>query len=300
MINRINKPFSQKKMGSFPFLGVLLNITIALSITGFLFLLLSYAGKLTDHFKEQTEVKIFLKREVKEHQKLDIEKALRDFEFVFEEENGNKALRFVSKEDAAKLMIERTGEDFPSLIGENPLPDAFFIRLKDDFHTQELLPDVLEQLRGLSGVMQVVYEEHYLQEITQNFRTLTIIFGTFALIFFAAAIMLIDNALRLALFSQRFLIRSMQLVGATPNFIKQPYLIRAAVQGAAGGLAAGILVIIMSVVLQSRIPELEALESIGTLVGLVFLLIGAGAIVSTGSVYVVTSRYLKMSLDDLY
>ncbi|MEM6298722.1 MAG: permease-like cell division protein FtsX [Bacteroidota bacterium] len=292
------RSYQQKRMGSFPALGVLINITIALSVTGIIGLLGIYTFRLQQHIRENTPVRVFLRSDLPEAQRIQLEQKLASYTFVAQK-NGQARVRFLSKEDAMQQEIERTGEDFSELIA-NPLPDSYFIHLKDSYYTQTNLKAIREKLEALVGVREIKIEEDFVAEINRNFRLLIYILGTFALVFFVASVILIDNALRLALFSQRFLIRSMQLVGASRGFIIRPFLRRAMQQGL---IAAGISVVVMSglsYLTRNWLESLSLLQDLPLLVLLAFFLIALGIFLSAVSAYWATRKYLKMSLDELY
>lgn len=292
------RSYQQKRMGSFPYLGVLINVTIALCVTGALGLLGIYTLRLQQHIRENTPVRVFLRQDIAEAERMQLAQKLADFPFVAQQ-NGQARLRFLSKEEAMREEIERTGEDFSELIA-NPLPDSYFLHLKEEFYNANSLKEVRQTLLGLAGVKEVKIEEDFVTEINQNFRILTIILGSFALVFFGAALVLIDNALRLALFSQRFLIRSMQLVGASQLFIIRPFLSRAARQGAVAACIAIVITALLSYLTRSWLSSLSLLQDLPLLILLAIGLLALGVGISAASAYWVTRKYLKMSLDELY
>lgn len=292
------RAYQQKRIGSFPYFGVLINVTIALCVTGALGLIGVYTLRLQQHIRENTPVRVFLRQDIGEPERLQLAQKLADYAFVARQ-NGTPRLRFLSKDEAMRQEIERTGEDFSELIA-NPLPDSYFLHIKESYYTPGGLSEIQKTLEKLPGVREVKVEKEFVTEINQNFRILTYILSSFAFVFFVAAVILIDNALRLALFSQRFLIRSMQLVGASQWFIIRPFLYRAARQGA---IAAGIAILVtalLAYLTRSWLETLSLLQDIPLLSALALLLLLLGIGISAASAYWVTRKYLKMSLDELY
>ncbi len=297
----INRPFSKKRIGSYPYIGVLVNITLALFITGLLGLILIYTYQFSIRTKENVEVEVYLRRDVNENQRLSIQKKLTQLDFVLKDEKGKPRIRFMASEDAAKMMRQEAGVEFEEfLVGENRLPDAYYINVEESYYQKDKMALLKAQIESIEGVYEVDFKDKYIEEITKNLQTISYIFFAFALVFFVAAIILIDSGVRLALFSQRFLIRSMQLVGATPFFIKKPFLRRAFIHGIIGGIIAYILVLILAKGFALWIPELNAFDYMGSILGLGFIILVLGVSINTISAYIAVSKYLYMRLDDLY
>jgi cell division transport system permease protein len=297
----INRPFSKKRIGSYPYMGVLVNITLALFITGLLGLILIYTYQFSIRTKENVEVEVYLRRDVNENQRLSIQKKLTQLDFVLKTENGKPRIRFMASEEAAEMMRQEAGVEFEEfLVGENRLPDAYYINIEESYYQKDKMALLKEQIESIEGVYEVDFKDKYIEEITKNLQTISYIFFAFAIVFFVAAIILIDSGVRLALFSQRFLIRSMQLVGATPFFIKKPFLRRAFIHGIIGGIIAYVLVLILAKGFAIWIPELNAFDYIGSVLGLGFVILVLGISINTISAYIAVSKYLYMRLDDLY
>jgi cell division transport system permease protein len=297
----INRPFSKKRIGSYPYMGVLVNITLALFITGLLGLILIYTYQFSIRTKQNVEVEVYLRRDVNENQRLSIQKKLTQFKFVLKNENGKPRIRFMASEEASEMMRQEAGVEFEEfLVGENRLPDAYYINIEESYYQKDKMALLKAEIESIEGVYEVDFKDKYIEEITKNLQTISYIFFAFAVVFFIAAIILIDSGVRLALFSQRFLIRSMQLVGATPFFIKKPFLRRAFIHGIIGGAIAYILVLILAKGFAIWIPELNAFDYMGSVLGLGFIILVLGISINTISAYIAVSKYLYMRLDDLY
>jgi len=293
------KPTRKKKLGSYPYAMVIFSITLALFVIGLFGILLIHAGKLSKIVKESIEVQVYLDRDLTETQLVAVQKTLAKKEYIAYE--GQKAqVRFFSKEDGAKEFIKETGEDFLNFLGENPLRDAYILNIAADFANSANLKKIKSDLENIPGVFEVQYVESLIDSINNNIQKLSIILLSFAAILVLAVIILINNTLKLALFSQRFLIRSMQLVGATPSFIKRPFLNRATMQGIVSGLLASFMLLGLLQYAYYQINELYVLRNelqIGILLASLIIL---GSILGYISSYRAINKYLGMSLDELY
>jgi cell division transport system permease protein len=180
------------------------------------------------------------------------------------------------------------------------LRDAYLVNIKRSYYSKEKLNQVRKNLEAIAGIYEVVYSESVIEKINQNLNTIGLLIMLFAVILISIVVLLLHNAIKLALFSQRFLIRSMQLVGATDSFIKKPFLKRAAFQGFLGGLVACLLLIGLLYFLNLQLKELKMVQSYLKISILFSFLLIMGTLVCYLSAYFATNRYLRMSLDDLY
>jgi len=294
------KPISQhKRIGSYPQWSVITTVAITLFMIGLFSLFALYAGKLTELLKESIDVQVYAQKNMSVEDSLALKQKLTTCRFI-KKKNGIPQYTYTTKEEAAKRMIETSGEDFVEFLGENPLRDAYSIQLQEQFHTKEQLKLVKAELEAIHGVFEVAYTESFINEINQNVSRIGIIIGILVIISLVTVIVIINNAIRLALFSQRFLIRSMQLVGATSFFIKRPFLWRATVQGSIGGLLAILLLTALLVFTHSQIPELDILRDWVNIALVYSSLVIGGFVICSISAYIAVTRYLSMSLDELY
>ncbi len=287
-------------LGSYPFATVVFSITIALFITGLFGFLLILAGKLRQHIRENIEIQVYLDRSISDSDRARLGMTLANKPYVAIKEGGKPGIRFVSKEEAAKDFIKETGEDFTELLGSNPLRDAYYISVAENYATAEVMKKLKSDFDATEGVFEAVYIEPLVEYVNQNLNTLALVLLGFASVLVGTCVLLINNTIRLALFSQRFLIRSMQLVGAKPWFIVRPFVSRAIYHGAIGGVIASVLLVLLLKVTGSYYPDLTApLELLPTLVVLL-LLITAGAALGFLSAYRAVYKYLNLTLDELY
>ena len=272
---------------------------MALFVIGLFGLLLLHANALSQMIRENVEIQIFLNQTIAENDRLKIQKTLSSKEYIAETESGQQ-ISFISKEEAAEDFIKETGEDFRQFLGENPLRDAFVIRIKPEYYNTEALQKIKLDIERLGGVFEVTYVESLVESINKNMAKISIVLISFAVLLVIIVSVLINNTIRLALFSQRFLIRSMQLVGATARFIQRPFLTRSVLHGFLGGLLAAALLLLILQYANRQIEDIDQLQDtykIGILLGGLLLLGGTLGFLST---YRAVSKYLKMSLDELY
>lgn len=292
-------PKSKKKLGSYPYVSVVFSIFLSLMVIGLFGLLILHTTKLTAIIKDNIEIQVYLKKNISDNQRIQIQKTLGAKDYVAKI-NNELELRFISKEEAATKFIEDTGEDFSTFLGENPLRDAYIVKIAPEAQSAESLKQIKVELEQLTGVFEVVYIESLIESINENLAKISIALLIFASVLVFIVVMLINNTIKLALFSQRFLIRSMQLVGAKANFIQRPFLVRSILHGVlAGALASASLYALLQFA-NRRIEDLSALqntESIFTLFGILLLL---GALIGLGSTYRAIKKYLRLSLDELY
>lgn len=287
----------KKKLGSYPYISVLLSITLALFVIGVFGALVIYSKELERVVRENVKVQVYLKNQTSDNQKGQIEKSIAAKPFI---STSADAITFVSKDVAADLFVKETGEDFKKFLGDNPLRDAFLVKIKEGYHDAENLKKIKEDLEKISGVFEVYYVENVIDSINKNITKISLILlGLVSLLLFIV-VLLINNTLRLALFSQRFLIRSMQLVGATRGFIQKPFLLRAGMHGFLAGLIASGLLVATLIFATRKVEDLSLIQNNNRLIMLFGSLLLLGIFVAVISTYRAVSKYLKLSLDELY
>lgn len=288
----------KKKLGGYPATGVVISITLALFVVGLFGLLIIYSQQLEKQVRENIRMQVYLKSNISETQRLEIKNKLLALEYVTGE--ADRALTFVSREDAAKKFIAETGEDFTSFLGENPLRDAFLVGIDPQYHTREQMESIKGEIGKINGVYQVFYVEGLIEAVNENVTKIALILAGLILILLITVALLINNTLRIALFSQRFLIRSMQLVGAKKWFIQRPFLLRAAGYGLLSGLVACGIVWLVSDYARTRIADLEILHDREQFIILLGILMVTGMVVAVLSTFFSIRKYLRMSLEELY
>lgn len=289
----------KKKVGSYPFFSVVFSITLALFVIGIFGILVIYSQELARIVKENVKIHVYLKNQLAEEDIKAIEKQLASSNFILKDPAG-KSLLFISKEEAAKQFIADTGEDFQKFLGENPLRDAYLVTLDPSFHDKKTLIEIKTKVEKVNGVFQVYYVESLIESINKNIAKIGLVLLGLASVLLVVVVLLINNTLRLALFSQRFLIRSMQLVGATRSFIQGPFILRAALYGTTAGLLADGMLWGIIQYGDRKIEELHLVENQQRVLLLLASLLALGIFVAVISTWRSVQKYLRLSLDELY
>ncbi len=289
----------KKKLGSFPYVSVVFSITLALYLIGLLGLLMLHANRLTEIIRENITIQIYLQKTVAENDRIRINKLLSEKEYIATI-NGKPAIRYLSREDAAKTFTQKVGEDFVEFLGENPLRDAFVITIDQEYQTEESMKKIQQELAKTESVFEVEYMPSLLQSINSNAKTIGLLLLGVTLIVLATIVVLINNTIKLALYSQRFLIRSMQLVGAKSGFIIWPFVSRAAMHGLLAGLLASTLLFASKKYAYQSLKDLQTLDLGNDLMTLFAALLALGLIIGVVSTLMAVRKYLRMSLDELY
>ncbi|MDZ4715745.1 MAG: permease-like cell division protein FtsX [Cytophagales bacterium] len=288
-----------KKLGSYPFVSVVFSITLALFVIGLFGILVIYSQELGRLVRENVKIQVYLKSTVQKEDRRVLEKQLTQSDFILKD-SSKQTLVFVSKEEAAKQFIEDTGEDFKKFLGENPLRDAYLVTIDPEFHDKQKLAEIKSRLEKMKGVFQVYYVESLIESVNKNIAKIGMVLLGIASLLLLVVVLLINNTVRLALFSQRFLIRSMQLVGATRSFIQWPFVFRAVLNGAVSGLVACGLLWSLLRYGHRRIEDLQLIENSDRILILLSSLLGLGIFVAVVSTWRAVQKYLKLSLDELY
>jgi cell division transport system permease protein len=289
---------NKKKLGGYPAVGVVISVTLALFVVGLFGLLIMYSQQLEGEVRKNIRLQVYLNSNLTENQRLQIENKLLSLKFTTKEKEN--AVTYISKDQAAKTFIAETGEDFTKFLGENPLKDAYLVTIDPQFHTKDQLNSIKIEIQKMKGVFQVYYVEGLIESVNDNVMKIGFFLGGLVLVLFVTVVLLINNTMRLALFSQRFLIRSMQLVGAKNWFIQRPFIFRAGGYGLLSGLIASGLMWIMSDYARRRIIDLNLLHREDQFYVLLGFMILMGLVIAVISTFLSIRKYLKMSLDELY
>ena len=292
------KKIAKKKFGNFPFVSVIFSVSLSLLLLGlFSFFLLS-SFNVKNYLERNTEINIYLNKKISNSQIEQIKRTLYTKEYSLT--NTESTLNYVSSEEAAKNFQSEIGEDFVDFLGNNPLRDLIILKINSDYFDLERLNIIESDILKIPGVYQIEYSKELIDNINKNVANISLVFIGLFLILLIISVILINNTLRIALFSQRFLIRSMQLVGATANYILRPFILRGMMYGfIAGIISSGMLYVIIEIA-DRRISNLELVISLEQL-GVIFIsLIFTGIIMVILSTYSAVSKYLNSTLDELY
>ncbi|MDR6945359.1 cell division protein FtsX [Mucilaginibacter pocheonensis] len=275
------------------YISTVFGIAMVLVMVGLLGLILVHANNLSRYVKENIVLNIFVDDAAHETDVLQLQKQL----------DGNpmvKQTQYVSKELAARNLQKDLGEDFVKFLGYNPLSQSLDVYLKADYTNNKDIEKFKADLLKNPLVKEVKYQQSLVDQMNQNVGSISLVILVFAGIFVVLSVALINNTIRLAIYSQRFLIKSMQLVGATKGFIRKPFLFYGMWHGLLGGLIAIILLIGTLYLAYRQVPDLVILQN-KTEFGIVFLgVIGIGIFISAFSTFLAVNKFLRLKIYDLY
>jgi cell division transport system permease protein len=260
---------------------------------GLLGLLLLNTKKLSDYAKENIGFSIMIKEGVKEAEIMAFLKRLDTEEYV-------KSTEYIPKEKAALELKKELGEDFIGFLGYNPLLPTIDLRLKAEYASLESVKKLEKKLLANPEVKEVFYQKDLLEMVNQNMERISLIILGFSAVLMIIAIALINNTIRLSVYSRRFVIRTMQLVGATRSFIRRPFIRNGIIDGFIGAIAAiGLLMLVIYFLFQ-EIPELIQMVDLRLYITLLVTILILGILISWFCTWMSVRRYLRMKTDELY
>lgn len=291
MSNKMDK-YTKRRLRS-SYASVVVSISLVLFMIGMLGLLVLNAKRISDHVKENFVFTVMLKPDAKELEVRQFQKSLELKDYVL-------ATEYVSAEEAADLLKEDLDEDFVQFLGFNPLSNSIDVYFKADYATSETLGVVADELGDHPLVQEVAYDKPLIQLMNENIRKISIGILSVSALLTLIAVALINSSIRLSIYSRRFLIKTMQLVGATKRFIRRPFLWRGMRMGVIGAVIALALLAGMLVGIERNIPDLVAVDDyqmLGTLAGGTLLL---GVFISWICTFFAVRKYLRLKTDELY
>ncbi|WP_140938377.1 cell division protein FtsX [Sphingobacterium lumbrici] len=284
---------SPRKKTKSVYISTVISIALVLLMTGLLGLILVHAKNLSKYVKENIVLNVIVNDNVNEGDVLSLQKDFEKDPYVLRTE-------YVSKELAAKNLKEDLGEDFVEYLGHNPLLPSVDIYMKEQYANTDSIQPFIEKISKSSRVKEVVYQESLIDMVNKNIRIIGIVVLAFTVILLIIAIALINNTIRLAIYSQRFLIKSMQLIGATKNFIRKPYILYGIIHGLIGALISILLLIFTLQFAQKQIPELIFLRNWYEFGAIFLIVVILGILISGLSTYFAVTKYLRAKSHSLY
>ncbi|MDD2278690.1 MAG: permease-like cell division protein FtsX [Bacteroidales bacterium] len=275
------------------YLSSVISNSLVLFMLGILMLLLFNAQRLSDFVKESIGFSVILHDDMREVDANFLRKTLDASPYV-------RLTEFISKEQAAKELQEELGEDFIGFLGYNPLSSSIEVRLNAEYANPDSIRLIEDELMALRPVKEVFYQKSLVNLVNENVRKISAIILLFGLLLFFIAIVLINNTIRLSVYSKRFLINTMKLVGATWGFIRRPFLIKGLVQGFYASILAIALLSGVVYIIQNEFYEVINFGQTELLAIIFGLVIVAGFIINLLSTFFAVSKYLKVKVDDLY
>jgi cell division transport system permease protein len=283
----------QKRRVLTSYFSVVLSVFLVLFMLGTLGLFVINSKRISDNFKEDIVMTIFLRSEASDTVVKAMDDELRLSKYA-------KDYVYVTKEKAAEQHKKVIGEDFMQFLGVNPLLNSFDVHLKADYVTQSGFKKIENKLRANPMVSDVVYDKQLITLVNENVKAISmwilIISGIFALI----SVLLINSSMRLSIYSNRFIIKTMQMVGATKSFIRKPFIKKSVILGFIGGVLAIVALLGLLMYIEVNYPNLkiwkDQLETILVLIGILVL----GVLITWVSTFFATQRFLNLRTDDLY
>ncbi len=273
----------------------IIGVALVLFLVGIFGLIILNGQSLVNSYKEKMNVMVELKNGIPNHEKLRISQELQGAPYIKE-----GSVVFISKEEAAKSLAEDFGDDFSKLGFTNPLYDVYNFSTKALYTHPDSLSKISAKLKETLQINDVFYQEGLADSIEKNVEKISYIALIVGILFIFVAIVLIHNTIKLALYSNRFLIKNMELVGASWGFISRPFLFKSFKNGFLSALIAILLLLGAIFFLKNDIVDLQNLLD-PQLIGILFIGILILGILITGlSTYYIVNKYLRMGLDDLY
>ncbi|MBN2868542.1 MAG: ABC transporter permease [Flavobacteriaceae bacterium] len=283
----------QKRRLISSYFSVVISIALVLFLLGIVGFLLLNAKKVTDFMKENVNVTVYLKDTAKDVEIKQLEKSLALADYV-------KTTDFVSKDEAADAMKAEFGDDFMDLVGYNPLQNSIDVKLKADFLTNEKLEELTALAQEKSFVDEVKYDESLVELINSNVKKISFWVLLLSALFTLIAVLLINSSIRLSVYSKRFTIKTMQMVGATKSFIRRPFVWKSIKLGILGAIVALIGLSFVVYYADKMFPELALRQSLVLIGGLFLAVFLLGIIITWISTHFATQRFLNLKTDQLY
>ena len=283
----------QKRRLISSYFSVVISISLVLFLLGLLGLLVLNTKKVADHFKEKIALTIYLKDTAKELEIRQLEKSLALAEYT-------KSTEFISKEEAAEAHSKDIGENFMEFLGYNPLQNSIDVYLKADYVDQAKIEEINSEITSKSFVDEVIYDKPLISLLNDNIKKISFWVLLISGIFTFIAVLLINSSIRLSVYSKRFIIKTMQMVGATKAFIRKPFIWKSVRLGMIGAIVALIGVTIVLYYINEAFPELQLLADEILLVILFISIFGIGVVITWISTFFATQRFLNLRTDELY
>lgn len=273
----------------------LMSITLVLFLLGVFALLMMHAQKLSNHFRENIGFEIVMNSNVKEASIIKLQKELDAMPAV-------KSTEYITKEEAIRRLSDDLGEDFLQWLGneENPLLPSIDVHFNAEYANPDSLNVIEQQLLKSKDIKEIYYQKSLVDLIDQNVNRIGMVLMGISIILLIIAITLIRNTIRLRIYANRFLVRSMQLVGATPAFIRRPFIRSGILQGFFGALLTDLLLALMLYGLTKRIPELSFVQDYRIVISIFVGIILLGILLGGLSTRLALRKYLHADIDRLY
>jgi len=288
-----NKPQKLKTSLLSSYFTTTLSISMILFLFGLMGLLVINARRLSDFVMENIGVTLILKDDAREVDIIKLQKNLEATDFI-------KSTKFVDKAKAATELKNELGEDFVDFLGYNPLLSSIDVRVYAAYANPDSLLVLEKKLLARPEIQEVYYQRDLVRQLNSNVKKISLILLSISLLMFLIFTALINNTIRLSIYSKRFLINTMQLVGATRSFIRWPFIARSALHGIYGAIIACFMLLAIFFSYQSELKafiDFQNPASLAVLVGGIFL---CGILITVISTYFAVNKFLRMKFDQLF
>ncbi|PKD20626.1 cell division protein FtsX [Salegentibacter salinarum] len=275
------------------YFSVVISIALVLFLLGMLGLLVLNTKKVADHFKEQIALTVYLKDTAKEVEIEQLKKSLAMADYT-------KSTTYVSKEEAAEAHSKEIGEDFMEFLGYNPLQNSIDVYMNADFVSGEQVDEIAADLTSKNFVDEVIYDKPLIALLNENVKKISFWVLIASGVFTFIAVLLINSSIRLSVYSKRFIIKTMQMVGATKGFIRRPFIWQSVKLGIIGALIALIGMAGALYYLNNSFPQLSLTSDVKLLAALFIGVFVMGILITWLSTFFATSRFLNLKTDELY
>ena len=283
----------QKRRLRSSYISVVISISLVLFLLGVLGLLVLNTKKVSNYFKESAAITLFLKNDVSHDQILNLQVSI-------DEQSFTKSTRFISKDEAAEIYKKENGEDFMDFLGYNPLENSIDIYVKAEF----VSPEKMEEIEGIYKTNQFVssvsYDKPLIDLLTKNVRRISLFILVFCGLATLVVVVLINSSIRLSVYSKRFTIKTMQMVGATKRFIRKPFIWNSVKLGIIGAVLAIIELALILYYMNTTFPEFGMVDNRVEMAGLFGIIFGMGILITWISTFLATQRFLNLRTDELY
>ena len=283
----------QKRRLRSSYFSVVISIALVLFMVGFLGLVLLKSTQVANHFKEEVVITLFLKNDTSKDQIENLRNSL--IKEIF-----TRKIVFISKDDAAKFYAEDLGEDFVNYLGTNPLKNSIDIYLNPGFVTPEKMGEIADRFKDNSYVFEVSYDKPLVTFLTQNIQRVSFWLFVISSFFGLIALILINSSIRLSVYSKRFNIKTMQMVGATKGFIRKPFIWNGIQLGFIGAIISLIGLSVVIYYIDQKLPTLQLTTDYTTLAYLGGGILIIAFVISWLSTFFATQRFLNLQTEKLY
>lgn len=286
-----NKLIRRRLAGAW--ISSVISITLVLFLVGVASMLLVNAKNVSDYFKENVQVSVMLRQDVSEDDAMDLATSLDSKPYI-------KGTRFVSREEGTREMSDMLGEDFLKVFETAPIPLSIDVTLKADYVSSDSLEVVKKEIGRSPLVEEVVYQQSLVDKLNTNLAKISLILGVFVLLLLFISFVLINNTVRLNVFSKRFTIHTMKLVGATKSFIRGPFLGQAVFQGLFSAMLAILMLLGALFIVRKEFSQLFEVFSLDLLLVVIGIVVVSGVVICLVSTYFVVGKLVSLPKDELY